>query len=217
LESTSLKKMTTKRNQAPSAMAVGSGKIRGRLAILTTAPVAAHAQQCVRRSAWRGTESRRPATDVQQGLLWLFVWLIRLIVSLIRQRRGTIARLGLRHALRYWGVEPAALLLCGVLAISGVLFYPRFWLCRASLDAYVADVVAGRVQPHGNETPRHWVGLFRVSEVELQPGGVVRMITTPVFLDDAGLTYSPVSAPPRIGEDSYRHITGAWYRWHRSW
>jgi hypothetical protein len=154
---------------------------------------------------------------VYGSLLWLFVWLIRLIVSLVRQRRGTIARQGLRHALRYWGVEPAALLLCGVLAITGVLFYPRFWLCRASLDAYVADVVAGRVQPHDNETPRHWVGLFRVSEVELQPGGVVRMITTPVLLDDAGLTYSPVSAPPRIGEDSYRHITGAWYRWHRSW
>jgi hypothetical protein len=151
------------------------------------------------------------------SLLWLFVWLIRLVVSLVRQRRGTVARQGLRHALRYWGVEPVALLLCGVLAISGVLFYPRFWLCRASLDAYVADVVAGRVQPRDNKTPRHWVGLFRVSEIELQPSGVVRMITTPVFLDDAGLTYSPVSAPPRIGEDSYRHITGAWYRWHRSW
>jgi hypothetical protein len=30
--------------------------------------------------------------------------------------------------------------------------------------SYVADVVAGRVQPHDNNTPRHWVGLFRVSE-----------------------------------------------------
>src|SRR4030095_1302464 len=110
-----------------------------------------------------------------------------------------------------------ALLLSAALIFSGFLCSVRFRLSRPALDAYVAEVVAGRVQPHGYGTPRHWVGLFRVAETESLPDGVVRIITASDFLDDAGFTFSPVSPPPRVGEDSYTHITGAWYHWHRSW
>lgn len=151
------------------------------------------------------------------SLLWGSIWLVRLIVSLVRQWRGSVPRQILRHAALYWGLEPAAILLCGVLALSGILCHARFRLCRPALDAYVTDVVAGRVQPHGYGTPKRWVGLFRVIETELQPDGVVRIITAREYLDDAGFTFSPVSPPPRIGEDSYYHITGPWYHWHRSW
>jgi hypothetical protein len=154
---------------------------------------------------------------VYGSLLWGFIWLVRLIVSLVRQRRGSIPRQRLRRALGYWGIEPVALLLCGLLAYTGELYHVRFWLSRTSLDAYVADVVTGRVQPHGHGTPKRWVGLFHIVETELQPGGVVRIITTSAFLDDAGFTYSPVSPPPSSGEDSYHHITDSWYHWYRSW
>jgi hypothetical protein len=109
------------------------------------------------------------------------------------------------------------MLVCGILVFSGVLCSIRFLLCRPFLDAYVAQIASGQLQPHGYGTPKHWVGLFRVAESELQPGGVVRMITASDFLDDAGFTYSPISPPPRIGEDSYTHIIGPWYHWHRSW
>ena len=156
-------------------------------------------------------------TLVYGGLLWGFIWLVRLAVSRVRQQRGSIPRQTTRRALLYWGFEPAALLLCGVLALTGVLCDVRFRLSRSSLDAYVADVVAGRVQPHGTSASPHWVGLFRIAETELQPDGVVRIITASDFLDDAGFTYSPVSPPPRLGEDYYTHITGSWYHWRRSW
>jgi hypothetical protein len=154
---------------------------------------------------------------VYGSLLWGVIWLLRLVVTVVRQQRGSVPRQTLRHALVHWGVEPVVLLLCGVLAFTGILGHIRFRLCRPSLDAYVAEVVSGRVQPHGYDSPKRWVGLFHVAETELQPHGVVRIITASVFLDDAGFTYSPVSPPPRIGEDSYEHITGYWYRWHRSW
>jgi hypothetical protein len=154
---------------------------------------------------------------VYGSLLWLVVWLVRLIVSAVRKRRGAVSYEGRGRGKRYWIVEPAVLALCGILAFSGVLFHARFRLCRAALDAYVADVAAGRVQPHGFDSSKHWVGLFRVAETELLPNGVVRIITTDVFVDHAGLAYSPVTPPPVIGEDGYRHITGSWYRWYRSW
>jgi hypothetical protein len=154
---------------------------------------------------------------VYGGMLWGVIWLVRLIVTIVRQQRGAIPRPTLRYALVHWGVEPVVLLFCGVLALTGGLYHVRFRLCRPSLDAYVADVVAGRVQPHGYDSPSRWVGLFHVAETELQTNGVVRIITTSTFLDDAGFAYSPVSPPPRIGEDSYDHITDSWYRWHRSW
>ena len=151
------------------------------------------------------------------SLLWLLIWLVRLVVSAIRKQRGATSYEGRNRGGRYWIVEPAALVLCGVLAFSNVLYPIRFRLCRASLDAYVEDVVAGRAQPHADDSAPHWVGLFRVTETELLPNGVVRIITTEDFLDHAGFAYSPSTPPPVIGEDSYRHITGHWYHWYRSW
>ena len=154
---------------------------------------------------------------VYGSLLWIVIWLVRLIVSVIRQQRGDVPRQVFRRALYRWSIEPVALLVCAALALTGGLYHIRFRLCRPSLDAYVADVVAGRVQPHGYNSPKHWVGLFQVAETELQANGVVRIITASAFLDDAGFTYSPVSPPPYISEDSYDHITDFWYHWHRSW
>ena len=149
--------------------------------------------------------------------IWVLIWLVRLIVSLVRQHRGSSPHQPLSPRVLYWSLEPVALGLCGVLAFSGVLYQVRFRLCRPALEAYAADVVAARVQPHGYGTPKRWVGLFRVAETELQPGGVVRLITAVDGFDDAGFTFSPVAPPLRLGEDSYQHMVGGWYHWHRSW
>ena len=151
------------------------------------------------------------------SVLWDLVWLARFIVTLVRQRRASIPRQTLRHALLFWGFEPVVLLLCGVLALTGSLFHGRFLLSHSSLNAYAAEVVAAHVKPHGHGTAKHWVGLFRVAEIELQQDGVVRIITASGFLSDAGFTFSPVSFLPRTDEDTYHYITGAWYHWHRSW
>ena len=151
------------------------------------------------------------------SVLWGGIWLVRLIVSLVRQRKGSIPRQTPQRALIYWGFEPAALLVCGVLAVTGVLYQVRFRLCRSALEAYAADVVAGRITPQEHGAPKRWVGLFRVAETELLPGDIVRLITAADFMDDAGFVCSPGVPPPRIGEDTYRRITGSWYHWHRSW
>jgi hypothetical protein len=151
------------------------------------------------------------------GLLWGVVWLIRFVVFLARQRRGSIPVQPFRRALLYWSFEPAALCLTAVLVYTGILYHLRFRLSRPALESYAAEIVAGRKQPHGFATPRRWVGLYRVRETELLPDGVVRIITAPSGFDDAGFTSSPVSSPPVVGEDSYTHITGSWYHWHRSW
>ena len=151
------------------------------------------------------------------SLLWGGIWLIRLIVWLVRQRNVSFSRQTRERAFAYWGIEPATLLLCGVLAVTGVLYHVRFRLCRSSLDVYAAEVVAGRILSQDRNAPKRWVGLFRVSETELLPGETVRVITASDFMDDAGFVSSPGSPPPRVGEDTYRHITGPWYHWHRSW
>lgn len=151
------------------------------------------------------------------GLLWGIVWLVRFIVFLVRQRRGSIPRPPFRRALFYWGFEPVFLVLSLLIPVSGLFCLIRFSLCRPALDSYVAEVVAGRVQAQKYGDSKRWVGLFRVRETELLPDGVVRIITASAFQDDAGFTYSPVSPPPIIGEDVYNHMTGAWYHWHRSW
>ena len=164
-----------------------------------------------------GTDLLAVLVLVYEGSFWGIVWLIRMIVSFVRQRRGSIPRQPLFKALLYWGFEPCALLLSAVFAFTDVLSDMRFHLSHHALDSYAAEVVAGRALPHGRRTPMRWVGLFGVRETELLPDGVVRIITSPDAFDDTGFARSPVSPPPRVGKDSYRPITDSWYYWHRSW
>jgi hypothetical protein len=60
------------------------------------------------------------------------------------------------------------------------------------------------------------IGLFSVRELECL-GECRRFITAHDFLDDAGLAYCPTGRPPVVGEDSYSHLYGGWWRWYRSW
>ena len=93
----------------------------------------------------------------------------------------------------------------------------RLKLSEPALTQYVRDVRAGRISARETTDIPRWVGLFQVKETELLDGGIVRVITAEDFLDDAGFVYSPNRVPPIRGEDSYRHIYGAWWYWHRSW
>jgi len=63
---------------------------------------------------------------------------------------------------------------------------------------------------------RGWIGLFHVRELECI-GQCRRFITTHDFLDDAGVAFCPAERPAVIGEDSYHHLFGGWWRWSRSW
>lgn len=90
-------------------------------------------------------------------------------------------------------------------------FRARFALSKPALQREAVAILAGSTLP----TPRQ-IGLFSASEVE-KGAGMVRFILGDAFLDDMGVVYSPKAAPTRIAEDTYSHITGDWWYWHRSW
>lgn len=70
--------------------------------------------------------------------------------------------------------------------------------------------------PASASTPLR-AGLFTILEKD-EAGPCKRFITTQDFLDHAGVVHCTTDAPPpRVGEDSYRHVYGGWWAWRRSW
>ena len=106
-----------------------------------------------------------------------------------------------------------------VLAIGGFLYftegaiYLRLLGSKGALEAYVASAQRG----HRNSRQPVRIGLFKVLETETLSDGTVRMITAECMFDECGLAFAPRGIPPVIGEDSYEHLGGAWWRWSRSW
>ena len=167
---------------------------------------------------WLGTDAGYsiPAFLVAEmgGLLLLGWWLARVVWWWARRRRSP-GREPLARGLflrRLW--EPLTIVTCGMIAFTGIGFPARFAMSRPALDRYVQELRA-----RGDSTPPagHVVGLFRLREVEVLPGGVVRLITTSCMMDNCGIAYSLNGPPPVIGEDSYRHLSGNWWHWFRSW
>jgi hypothetical protein len=90
-------------------------------------------------------------------------------------------------------------------------FRARFRLSLSALESAAEEIRSGRREPRSG-----WIGLFHVTEVD-RAGSAVRFITADNFLDHTGLVHCPVGEPPVLGEDSYQHFRGRWWRWHRSW
>lgn len=151
------------------------------------------------------------------AVTWGVVWLVRLLDWFFRMRRGRLPSMSHHNVLSYWGLEPAAFALSVLLVVGGVPQRTRFLLSASALQSFVEEVRAGRVAAFGASKSARQVGLYRVKEAEVLSGGIVRFITSRDGLDDAGFAFSPVSEPPRVGEDSYSHLSGPWWQWHRSW
>jgi hypothetical protein len=122
-----------------------------------------------------------------------------------------------RAWLRRWRrvvAEPAAMALCFTVVWTGLAFHGRFLLSLPALDSFVRNHRPVLIQ---GEPAGQWVGLFRVTEAEVLPGGVVRLVTTRCMFDHCGVVYSPAGEPPRVGEDYYSPLYGGWWQWLRSW
>ena len=148
---------------------------------------------------------------------WGLIWLIRLIVSLGRQRQGK-GKFP-KHHLLFWLFEPTVIVVSLVLSQLGVFSYIRFVLSEQALSSYVENVRAGKINLafEFNHPPRQ-VGLYTVSLTDLMPDGTVRVITsTHGIMDKAGFANSLHNPPPRQGEDSYKHIHQQWWYWYESW
>ncbi|MDO9365488.1 MAG: hypothetical protein Q7T58_03965 [Methylotenera sp.] len=150
------------------------------------------------------------------ALIWGMVWLIRLIVSLKRQRSATVE---VKRSVVYWLAEPVIVLFPLVLALTGVFSSARFVLSERALSDYVEQVRAGKVDlAFEFNHPRRQVGLYSVTFTDLLPDGTVRMLTSSHgLLDRAGFANSSHTPPSRQGEDSYEHIHQQWWYWYESW
>lgn len=142
-------------------------------------------------------------------------WSIRLIIFTIIGSQVKARYLSKRPWMVGLSIEPIVLLLGFLVMNTSSLFHARFEMSRPALDRYAHRVQAGGISPTSCEI--RWVGFFRIRETELIETRVVRLITTDCGMDHCGLAYSEGSKPPRIGEDSYTHLSGPWWHWHRSW
>lgn len=145
------------------------------------------------------------------GLAAVALWVLWLALRWWATRRGRRDWRRLRYAL---GLPLAVLLLAG-LTLGGITFRLRFLFSRPALMHFVRtarpDLLKTRFVPGTR------VGLFHVREVEVLPGGSVRLITTDCMFDDCGVVYSAGVAPPIVGEDTYSSLGGDWWHWRRSW
>jgi hypothetical protein len=146
---------------------------------------------------------------------WGVAWLIRLGVSIWKQRQGK----GEQRPLAYWLFEPSVVIVTLVLAFLGFFSFVRFTLSEQSLLSYVESVRAGKVAlDFESQHPARKIGLYTVTLTELLPDGTVRLITSPHGVTDrAGFANSLSSLPPNQGEDSYKHLHQQWWYWYESW
>ena len=134
-------------------------------------------------------------------------WLVAVVVA-ARKTPSTIQRL------KFTLIAIPILVVMGI----GVHWFEaalplRFAASRSSLERYAKSASASALKT----TKATRVGLFTVQETEALDNEVVRLITAKCMVDDCGFVYSPNGAPPPLGEDSYIHLTDAWFYWERSW
>ncbi len=149
-------------------------------------------------------------------VIWGLVWLIRLIMSLKRQRRGVAE---VKRNIFYWLIEPVLVILPLVLALAGVFSSVRFALSEHALSVYAEQVRAGKVDlAFEFNHPKRQVGLYSVTFTDILPDGTVRILTSSHgLLDRAGFANSSHIPPLMQGEDSYKHIHQQWWYWYESW
>jgi hypothetical protein len=144
------------------------------------------------------------------GAALLGLWLLRLLIHVVANR-ATRERWHVGRAL----VELALLGCCFALVWSGGAFRVRFLLSRPSLTHFARETKPFTIKKRSESGVS--VGLFRIREAEVLPGGIVRLITTQCMFDDCGVVYSPGGRPPVLGEDTYTALGDNWWQWWRSW
>jgi hypothetical protein len=164
------------------------------------------------------------ATDLFVVMAVLFIamcWGVALLIRVVLTIGSHMSpEMRARSELRIswsWAIETFTLFGSFCLISLHIPFILRIKLSEPDLAAYIRAVNDPKLTDRVTKYPSRRVGLFQIKETERLDGGIVRMITTDAFLDDAGFVYSPNRQPPIRGEDSYRHLYGDWWYWHRSW
>lgn len=134
--------------------------------------------------------------------LMVLAWIVGLVKRIASRRTNGGAAADSSN--RWLLFQTSAIAIVVFLSVSSGGFTVRTRLSAPALLAASCDATG-------------FIGLFHVREHECV-GECHRFITARAFLDDAGLAYCPApERPPRVGEDSYVHLYGGWWRWYRSW
>ncbi|HEY7876428.1 MAG TPA: hypothetical protein VIG64_15040 [Actinomycetota bacterium] len=165
-------------------------------------------------------------------------WFARLVGAMVAGGRRAVLGRWVR-----WLIAPAIVLVTVGLIVTSAPLHARVAvslramndLARAAMDAPVpgdgvhsSDSGGPGQLLHPAEFPER-VGMFPVTRVDAYEGGMRFLVTgegvddstipplVDYSLDEYGFAYSPSGRPPRIGEDTYWHLRGAWYLWEESW
>ncbi len=177
---------------------------------------------CVIFFIWCAVASSNASSDLISSIailliaaIWIVIWTVRFSFSYIKSKKGKAPKLNAS----FWVIEPTCILLTLLLAYSGLFSLIRFALGEHALSQYVADVRSGKVNVDFEFVhERKRIGLYQLIITEHLSDGTVRFITSSHnLLDSAGFANSESNPPQKRGEDSYKHIYGNWWVWHRSW
>jgi hypothetical protein len=150
-------------------------------------------------------------------VLWGLALLIRALLWLISRSSPKNTTQSKSISAWGWAIEAFAIVSSIGLINWQIPLMLRIKLSEPHLVAYIRSIDRDKLTRRSTNYPSRRVGLFQLRETEPLDNGVVRFITAKDFIDDAGFVYSPNRQPPIKGEDSYRHLYGDWWYWHRSW
>lgn len=149
---------------------------------------------------------------------WFLLWLAGLVLIAVTVAAVIVVAVAHRRSRQTWTwlgalAPPLALVVWYALLLADAPFEVRVLLSKGALEDFAREHREGDRDHNYNRR----VGLFTVEEYDVVEG-CTRFITSDDLFDDAGIVYCPAgNRPPRVGEDSYRRISGDWWRWHRSW
>jgi hypothetical protein len=158
------------------------------------------------------------------ALLWFFlcsVWLLRLVLFIVLNRRRGRLRQSLRLGWRRWAAGPVIALVTVSLIALQVPMRLRFAVSRAALNQLAQQAVAAGTKPLRGDWGIMQVqgaGAFDVAVMQVTSAGEVdfRVPGTEFFRSYGGFAYSP-GGNPSDPEGSFEPLGGPWYVWHTSW
>lgn len=116
---------------------------------------------------------------------------------------------GLRTGLLRWAAVGVVIVATAAAVFTAVPLRAGLQLAKADMIAFAEDSGAEVLL---------WAGPYPVTRADHLPDGGARfLISGTGLLDQSGFAYVPEGVPPRISEDTYRHLGGAWYVWTESW
>ena len=144
------------------------------------------------------------------GILLGSWWLARGLLGIRAASRARLHSRKGRRAIVVW----IASLSAAAGGIAALLAWPQLLAIRVALSAPLLESY-GKTSASSTLQGGRQVGLFFVLEAEVNAHQMRFTTARCNWLDDCGVLFSPGGPPESITGDSYTHLYGAWWHWHR--